>query len=94
MTAKRYNFGDKKKMEIYGKTGGRCYYCGKGLVNEDLLDWGGKVVTTRHHWNVDHMTPVSRGGTNDNENLVPACVSCNSFKGTMTADEFIAARAK
>ena len=89
MSVKRYNFSHEKKMEIYLKTGGKCYYCNIQLENEDLLDWGGKVVTTRHHWNVDHKTPVSRNGTNDSDNLVPSCHSCNGLKGTRTAEEFM-----
>lgn len=30
---------------------------------------------------VDHVIPVSRGGTNDASNLVPACGPCNYSKG-------------
>lgn len=29
---------------------------------------------------VDHFIPISAGGTNDRENLVLACRSCNSYK--------------
>lgn len=29
----------------------------------------------------DHVIPLVRGGTNDNENLATACRSCNSSKG-------------
>lgn len=38
---------------------------------------------------VDHLTPISRGGTNDPPNLVPSCIACNTMKADMTADEFI-----
>lgn len=38
----------------------------------------------------DRVIPLSRGGSNFIENIVPACGSCNSRKGTRTADEFIA----
>lgn len=30
---------------------------------------------------IDHVKPLSKGGTNDATNLVPACFSCNSKKG-------------
>ena len=42
---------------------------------------------------IDHKVPLARGGTNDISNLVPACGSCNSRKGTKTAKEFLDARA-
>lgn len=33
---------------------------------------------------IDHVKPLSKGGTNDIENMLPACVSCNSKKGAKT----------
>lgn len=41
----------------------------------------------------DHKVPLSRGGTDDIGNITPACRSCNTRKGTLTAPEFIALRA-
>jgi 5-methylcytosine-specific restriction endonuclease McrA len=37
---------------------------------------------------IDHVVPRHRGGTNDRENLVSACYSCNSRKGHRTAVEW------
>lgn len=36
----------------------------------------------------DHIIPRSRGGSHSPDNLVPACASCNSQKGSKTADEY------
>lgn len=38
---------------------------------------------------IDHMTPISRGGKNIKENIVPACFSCNFRKRTRTKEEFL-----
>ena len=52
--------------------GGRCWYCG-GLP-EDLT--------------VDHARPRSRGGKNEDGNLLPACDRCNNLKANQTVSEF------
>jgi len=42
------------------------------------------VKLQREHW-----IPLSRGGEYTKENMVPACKSCNSKKGTMSGEEFL-----
>jgi 5-methylcytosine-specific restriction endonuclease McrA len=37
---------------------------------------------------IDHLIPLSRGGSNGVENLAPACLSCNSSKGAKTYEEY------
>ena len=36
----------------------------------------------------EHRVPLSRGGTNFIENILPACRSCNARKHNMTEEEF------
>jgi 5-methylcytosine-specific restriction endonuclease McrA len=36
----------------------------------------------------DHRISLLRGGTNTIDNILPACASCNSRKGTMSEEEF------
>jgi 5-methylcytosine-specific restriction endonuclease McrA len=43
---------------------------------------------------VEHRTPLSRGGSNDPANLAPACPTCNQRKGSLTDVEYIIARMK
>lgn len=41
---------------------------------------------TSHQITIDHIVPLSRGGTNNINNLQPLCVSCNSKKKARTID--------
>ena len=38
--------------------------------------------------NVDHIVPVSKGGTNDLDNLVTACEQCNLGKSDIGTTRF------
>lgn len=38
---------------------------------------------------IDHMIPLSRGGSDAFENLVGACESCNHGKANLTIDEYL-----
>jgi hypothetical protein len=37
---------------------------------------------------IDHVVPLSRGGTNDEDNLVVACFACNSSKNDKLLSEW------
>jgi 5-methylcytosine-specific restriction endonuclease McrA len=37
---------------------------------------------------IDHRIPLTRGGSNLIDNILPACRRCNRRKGTMTEEEF------
>jgi len=58
----------------------QCYWCPQKLTLER-----GKHNTL----SLDHLTPLSRGGSNTIENVVPSCIVCNLAKHMMTADEFV-----
>lgn len=59
---------EKKKRElVYAKYNGKCAYCGNPIEYKDLK--------------VDHIIPEKKGGTDDIENLMPACETCNHYKG-------------
>ena len=55
-----------------------CFYCGRYP----------REFPTTLSWARDHLTPKCRGGLDVPENIVPACKSCNSRKGTKTLEEF------
>ncbi len=68
--------------DVYDKTGGYCYYCGKRLAFYNRLSG------MRAAWHMDHVIPLSRGGRDTFRNLFPACDQCNLEKGDMTGAEF------
>lgn len=37
---------------------------------------------------VDHIVPVAHGGTDEPENLIPACLGCNERRGTLSVEAF------
>jgi len=55
------------------KHGRKCFYCGKTVSD----------------FEVEHMTPKARGGSNRIDNLTLSCHECNQKKDTLTAEEFI-----
>ena len=63
---------------LFTKQEGRCYLCGELLYGR-LND-----IPT-----IEHKTPITRGGTNDIENIGLAHKSCNSRKHTKTPEEYL-----
>lgn len=49
------------------RDGWQCQYCQKPLYGDDAT--------------VDHIVAKARGGTDDPDNLISCCRSCNSSKG-------------
>jgi len=64
-----------------------CYYCGVGVSRRAARY---DVCKTT----IDHVLPLCRGGTNEEENLVAACLTCNSRKQTMLVDRFLSRLAR
>lgn len=66
-----FDFTDAQWAEVKEQFNYSCAYCGCGDCNLAM----------------DHIIPVSRGGNHTKNNIVPACKSCNSKKGTKTLEE-------
>lgn len=60
-------------QRLYDAQDGLCHWC-KAPLNG--------------HYHVDHVIPVSRGGSNDPSNLVLACQHCNCSKNDSLPDEW------
>jgi 5-methylcytosine-specific restriction endonuclease McrA len=61
------------RKNIFYRDRSRCQYCGQKFQTRDL--------------NLDHVTPLSRGGKSTWENVVCCCISCNSRKGGHLPEE-------
>ena len=60
------------RVIVLEKYGGRCAYCG---IKFDKM-------------HIDHVVPVSMGGGNEIDNLMPSCQSCNNYKMNFHLERF------
>lgn len=63
-----------KRAAVIALYGRRCFYCSVELVE-------GEPNGSPVQFTLDHVRALSRGGTNDIENLRPACPGCNQARG-------------
>jgi 5-methylcytosine-specific restriction endonuclease McrA len=61
------------RRNIFYRDKNRCQYCGKVFAQRDL--------------NLEHVVPLSRGGSSNWTNVVTACIACNTRKGNRTPFE-------
>lgn len=73
MAGKRIGLSKKLRFEIFKRDGFECQYCGATPPGVLL--------------HVDHIVPVTSGGTNDIDNLITACQPCNAGKGARELSE-------
>lgn len=64
----RKKISSSLRFEVLRRNKFCCSYCGKAAVD------GHRLV-------IDHIHPLSKGGTNDIDNLTSSCEECNSGKG-------------
>lgn len=69
----RKNIPKSVRFEVFKRDSFTCQYCGKSAPDVIL--------------EVDHIMPVSKGGTNEIMNLVTACRDCNRGKGAKQLDD-------
>ncbi len=61
------------RKNIFLRDNFTCYYCNKIFKSRELT--------------LDHVLPKSKGGWNNWDNIVTACVHCNKKKGNRTPEE-------
>ena len=69
------NFDIKAFLIKFNSFRCRCYYCGQ--------------ILTLYSVTPDHLNNLQKGGTNNINNIVPACLHCNDIKATLTLEEYI-----
>ena len=72
--ATRGQLSKRERQAIHAKTSGHCAYCGCDLPYARMQ--------------VDHIMPLANGGADETANMLPACRSCNHYKGTLTLERF------
>jgi len=68
----------ENRFKVYERDEYKCRYCEKQL--------------TRFTVTLDHVKPIADGGTNSFDNLVTACLNCNSRKHHRPVGDFLAER--
>lgn len=63
---RRISFPVEIKNKILSKSNSKCSCCGTSLSLKTMT--------------IEHVVPISRGGTNDEANLVALCLKCNQSK--------------
>ena len=69
--------------DVYDKNDSCCWHCGKKLSFSNYGKFGKKGA-----WEIDHSRPLAQGGTDNLNNLVPACISCNRSKQDLHSRQF------
>ena len=65
----------EKRLAIYMRDGLACVYCLASVEDGEILT-------------LDHLKVYSKGGSNHESNLVTACKTCNSSRGTKSVQAF------
>jgi hypothetical protein len=66
------NLSERLKQYVRNRASNRCEYC---LSHQNYV---------LGHLQIDHIRPVSRGGTDEDANLCLSCELCNQYKWTQT----------
>jgi 5-methylcytosine-specific restriction endonuclease McrA len=86
---KRTNNGESRKSisqilryAIYNRDACKCVYCGQQVIP------GAHHSETTAAATLEHVTPWSKGGRDDETNLVTACAHCNFSRKNSTLKAF------
>ena len=69
---RRKRFTPLQRAEFFARADGHCQKCTRKIPHGDDWDLGA--------FDLDHITPLSRGGTNDDANMQVLCSWCHGDK--------------
>ena len=75
LAKKNGKYEDITLAKLYKRDNGKCYICGKHLILNDKYNRPDAPT-------IEHVVPISKGGTNTWSNVKLACRECNVKKGT------------
>ena len=64
----------KEARDLVASSNGECYWCESSIEEDDM--------------HLDHYYPLSKGGSNNIDNIVVSCSHCNLSKGDKDPEEF------
>ena len=77
----RQRIPDRVFFDVLERDNWECVYRGRELFYDDEEE--------EDNVEIDHKIPVSRGGSNDPDNLQATCGYCNARKGAKTHEEYL-----
>jgi hypothetical protein len=72
--------GSRTRIKLAERAGWSCGWCNQKTRRD--MGWQNSAT-------IEHVTPVSAGGSHRLENLMSACARCNRLRGTQCVDEFM-----
>jgi 5-methylcytosine-specific restriction endonuclease McrA len=70
---RKYSLSISERHQIWIKTNGKCHICGS--------------LTDKDNFEADHVVSHSSGGTNQVENFLASCETCNNYRWHYSSDE-------
>ena len=84
-------YGNVSLLALEKRDNHTCYLCGTKTDRSDYrVDESGNFIAGPSYPSIDHVVPLSKGGTHDMSNVRLACCRCNAIKGNRDVSEAIA----
>jgi len=69
-----------RRGKLFRLQNGKCFWCNEEMHFSEGQHYQPRRVT------IDHILPVSQGGTHELDNLVAACLECNSKRNSLDSN--------